>query len=126
MHLKNTILMATAVLALAACSPQPNSDDWQSNNPTRVCKNAQGIRVSDDKCRRPASGAGSAAAAWYFLGRGAYIPPVGSRFSSDTIGSNRPTPGTAYYVPTAKAPSHAVTRGGFGASSSAHSSSVGG
>lgn len=120
MKIKHTLTMAAAVLALAACSPQPSYDnDWQMDKPARVCKDNRGIRVPDSQCQQR-TGSGSSAFMWFYMGRNSYIPPVGSAFGPGTVGSNRPAPNTKYFVPTAKAPSYAVTRGGFG--SSAHSS----
>jgi len=105
----------TAVLLTTACGQVPNSNDWQSDRDTRVCRDNRGMRVNDSQCHRGGSGVGSAFM-WYYIGRGSYIPPVGSSFSSDTRGSTTPRAGASYYTAPAAAPASAVTRGGFGSS----------
>lgn len=117
MKLTHVLLMASAITTLAACGqPQPSyDDDWVADKPTRVCKDKNGYRQSDDKCRR-SGGSGASAFMWYYLGRNSYVPPVGSKFSPSTVGSARPVAGTTYYTAAPKAPASAVTRGGFGSS----------
>ena len=109
------VFALTAVLLATACAPSPSSNDWESDRDTRVCRDKSGKRVSDSQCRRGGSGVGSAFM-WYYIGRGSYIPPVGSSFSPDTRGSTTPRAGASYYTAPSVAPASAVTRGGFGSS----------
>lgn len=111
------VFALTAVLLASACSPTPNGNDWQTDRDTRVCRDNRGKRVDDSQCRGGArtGGAGSAFM-WYYLGRGSYVPPVGSTFASDARGSYAPRAGATYYTATKAAPASAVTRGGFGSS----------
>lgn len=114
------VFALSAVLLATACAPSPSSNDWESDRDTRVCRDKSGKRVSDVQCHRRSGGA----AGWYYIGRGGYIPPVGSSFSSDSRGSTTPRAGASYYTAPAAAPASAVTRGGFGSSARASAGSV--
>lgn len=106
MNLRYTLLMASAALAVSACSSQ---DTMIANQPTKACRDRDNRRVSDSYCNRPGF-SGANTYSWFYMNRGSYVPNQGESFSGAT-GSYRPVAGTSY----ASAPS--VSRGGFGHSS---------
>lgn len=118
----------TTVLLASACGRPAyadGDDDWQSDRDTRVCRDKRGLRVDEKYCKKGYTGGGNSAFMWYYLGRGSYIPPVGSSLSR-TNGSYRGVAGRSYYSAPRAAPMGAVTRGGFGSFGGSHSGSIGG
>ncbi|TFI56951.1 hypothetical protein E2493_17665 [Sphingomonas parva] len=125
-QLSMTTAMATALLALPACS---SNDDWNgdvlADRDTAVCVDQQGKRVDDDLCDddrdRGGSGVGNAFL-WYYIGRNSALPYYGDsiydrRFAGK--GSFSRNPSVAYgRAPksTAMTRSQAVSRGGLGSS----------
>jgi hypothetical protein len=96
--------VSSAMLAFGCGRPQQASP---AATASRVCVDAQGLRVSDDQCRddRPTF------YHWYYSTHGGAIVPIGGAIfgsSSRHDSSSRPS---------------SVTRGGFG--SSAHSGGAG-
>lgn len=114
----------SVVLLTSACNQAvSNSNDLLADNDTRVCRDNRGFRTDDSRCRGGFNG--SSAFMWYYIGRGQYIPPIGSSFSNNTRGSYTPVKGASYFTAPKIAPASAVTRGGFGSSSHASSFSSG-
>ncbi len=120
--LKITVAVAAALLA-AACEQQPpKPQEWTASADTALCVDKDGKRIPDTNCQgkpgervqeRHGSGMGTAAAlfgAWYFLGRGQRIGPMGAPVVG---GSFAPRPGAAY---GRAAGFTSVSRGMFGSS----------
>lgn len=118
-----TLLAAAAVSGAGCKRSYDRPQEWSASAPTQLCTDANGRRVPDENCGRSYSSHGGFYP--WFIGRGAYIPPMGGVFRG---GSTRPDAGTAYgraAAFTARTPSFgSVSRGGFG--SSAHGVSSGG
>ena len=115
--LKWTTAVAAALLA-SGCNRAKADDNWTADRDTAICTDAQGVRLPDDRCRQHRVGGGGGGAFWYFLGRGRSIPYYGERA---TGGSFRAATGARYgFAPSGSAMtrSAAVSRGGFGSSSS--------
>lgn len=123
-------LAVAAALSMNACEKAPVT---AQNAGQRVCTDRAGVRVPEDRCQGQASGTGSSNAfLWYYLGtlaasnngsRYAAAPAYGQRVS----GGSYTAPVAARTTTTAgtRASSNATTRGGFGASASAHPSTAG-
>jgi hypothetical protein len=118
MAFKRHLAITTAVSAalLAGCSSKTETADgsWEAEEDVKVCRNKDGNRVDDTNCEYGArSGTGFA---WMFLARGAMVPALGQPLKG---GSLYKTPGVNYKSASA------ISRGGFGSSSSSRASSSG-
>lgn len=119
----NLVLTTTVAASISACGPSRQTD-WDdgytqyADRDTAVCvdqKTKQ--RVPDSECRRGGSRGG-----WYYLGRNSAIPYYGEPVRG---GSYKRTPGSNYYYApksTSFTKNAAISRGGFGSSSSSFSS----
>jgi hypothetical protein len=109
--------VSTAMLSVASCGPNTsNNSGWTAEQNTKVCADGQNGRVLDFNCASGGGGAGGAR--WIYVGRGGYIPPVGSTLTNgwtgptgvgaNLSGSNFASAGESF--------SHAssISRGGFG------------
>ena len=125
-QLTMTTAMATALLALPACS---SNDDWNgdviADQDVALCVNQQGERVDDDLCDdddRRGGGGMSNAFLWYYLGRSSAVPYYGDSIHDRRFrgrGSFTRSPGINYGrapASTRMTRSAAVSRGGLGSS----------
>lgn len=117
MMIRNALVMTTAVaLALQACAPQAKaSDSFTAEDDVAVCTDRQGNRVDDDLCDRNNSSSGGGGFFFMYLGGGSVVPAYGKPVRG---GSKYATPGKSY-----TSSKSAVSRGGFGSSARASSSS---
>lgn len=124
---KQFVLTSTILASLAACSSQPSMDEdgWTSDRETAICVNKEGQRIDDDACDDDDGSNGMATAAmWYFIGANSRVPYYGERaYGGSTVRKS----GVSYYkapAATQVTKSQAVSRGGFGSSARASSSSM--
>ena len=74
-----------ATLSIGACSGAPAINNpagalgWTTEGPTRVCIDHDQNRLVDARC-----GAGGRGA-WYYLGRGGFVPAVGRYVTGGTV-----------------------------------------
>jgi hypothetical protein len=113
MKFKLGFVAATAALLLAGCD-QHEDKGWTADNDTRVCKNADGIRVDDSQCENYAHGGSMSPFMWWYIMRGGYVPYVGSSFANNQYETSSPRYGNSYRSAPSVAPRGAITRGGFG------------
>ena len=109
-----------AALLIGGCGN--NSSNAYASQPTAVCVNQQGQRVSDAQCGGGYHGGGSNPFLWYYIGRNSTVPYYGERAMGG--GYTRTPNATYYHAPSESNMSRATamsttSRGGFG--SSAHS-----
>lgn len=119
MQLKYALMMASATLALASCGePMDQPREMYAAAPTRVCRDTNGVRLPDQRCEVRQSGSSAGVMPmWFYMNSGARVPEVGSRFTSSSVGSFKPSPSTSYVAAASKAPT-TISRGGFGGRSS--------
>ncbi len=102
------------MLASSSCSDR---NEWQANQNTRVCTDANGNRVEEGRCQQ--SDGGYNPYRWYYISHGGYIPyyggPVGGGFYSAPAGTQG-----SYSTAPSSPPAGSVTRGGFGSIGSSH------
>jgi hypothetical protein len=122
-----TSAMASALLALPACSPQSDwNEDVLASNDTQVCVDREGRRVMDEVCERPRST--YYPYSWYYIGRSYPVPYYGDSIHDQRYagrGSFTAQPGAFYDrapVSTHMTRSQAVSRGGLGSSGRGFSS----
>ena len=96
--------VSSAMLALTGCG-----DSLRVDRPTQICVGEQDRRVPDTYCE-PANNGGGHFYRWYYYSRGGLLPQMGDPARG---GGLYPVSGGVY----SRAPSPAVTRGGFGSSS---------
>lgn len=125
-----TSAMAATLSALPGCSSNP---DWEANTwadqDTAICVDQAGNRIDDDYCDDRSGRSGYyGGSRWYYINRGSAIPYYGDSINDKRYGfsgSDRPKAGTTYAkapTTTAVTRSTAVSRGGFGSSSSSYGS----
>lgn len=107
-----TLIIAAAIIA--ACSPAPQGGRAEAD--MRVCRDAQGKRVSDIRCEQIRDGGGARPGFspfyWWYINRGGYYPYVGSGIRE---GSTDPIRGVSSF---ARAPALGVRGSGVGGVSS--------
>jgi hypothetical protein len=105
----------SAALLVAGCGPKFDAKKgWNAAENTAVCTDQQGRRVEDRYCDRNAAyNNGYHHYGWYYMPRGAFVPPLGMA----ARGGSYSAPSGARYTPSGVSAAH-ISRGGFG--SSAH------
>ncbi len=123
-QLSMTTAMATALLALPACSSNNGwNEDVIADQDVALCVDREGRRVDDDLCDDDRGGGiGSGAFLWYYLGRSSAVPYYGDSIHDRRFarGSFNRVAGVNYGrapASTRMTRSQAVSRGGLGSSS---------
>jgi hypothetical protein len=113
-ELRITTAVSAALLA-AGCGPKFDAKNgWNAAENTAVCTDEQGRRVDDRNCNRNyAYGGGYHHYGWYYMPRGAFIPPIGAA----ARGGSYSAPVGSHWARSSVSAAH-IARGGFG--SSAH------
>ncbi|HEY0311493.1 MAG TPA: hypothetical protein VGC56_03265 [Allosphingosinicella sp.] len=112
-ELRITTAVSAALLA-AGCGPKFDAKNgWTAAENTAVCTDPQGKRVDDSYCDRRTAYAGGTHYAWYYLGRGGYVPAMGGW----ARGGSYAAPAGSHFTRSGVSAA-SIARGGFG--SSAH------